>query len=1515
SSSKRLLLALDEAVSKLEEVDRSKSEPIAIIGMGCRFPGGANDPETFWQLLHDGVDAITEIPYSRWNIDDYYDSDPNTPGKMYIRHAGLLEQVDQFDPQFFGISPREALSMDPQQRLLLEVGWEALENAGVAPQQLSDSQTGVFLGMGQVDYARLQLTSGEHKRISAYDGTGNGLCFAAGRLSYALGLQGPSMAIDTACSSSLVAIHLACQSLRAGECSLALAAGVQMILSPEVTIFLSRAQALSPDGHCKTFDNAANGYGRGEGCGVIVLKRLHDAIANGDNILALIRGSAVNHDGPSSGFTVPNQTAQQTLLRKALANAKVKSSQVSYVEAHGTGTPLGDPIEVKALGAVLGEGRSPQNPLIIGSAKTNIGHLEAAAGIAGLIKVVLSLQNKQIPPHLHFQQPNPHINWDKLPVMVSTSLIPWHSKESKRLAGVSSFGMSGTNAHVILEEAPLPKPVQTAVADRPVHLLTLSAKTEEALKQLARRYENYLATHPNSAIADICFTANTGRSHFKHRLGVVATSSAELRKKLNAFAEAEEVIGVFNNQQQSAIKPKTAFLFTGQSSQYVNIGRELYETQPTFREAIDRCQQILEANLDKPLGSLLYPSPDESTALEETCYTQVALFAVEYALFKLWSSWGIKPTAVMGDSVGEYVAACMAGVFSLEDGLKLIAAQGRLMQALPENGQAEFTRVVSSVRYSNPRINFVSNLTGEWATSEVANAEYWLNHVQQPVQLAASIQTLHQHNYQVLLECGTKSALSDIARQCLPKNTGVYLPSLRAGISDWQQMLESLAELYVQGFAIDWSAFHRNAQNAKVILPTYPWQRQHYWVEETENQQFTHLLFTANRQSPSAHPLLGQRLSLAIQHSNIVFESQINSEQPFYLKHCRVYQQTILPVSAYVEMALAAGADVLQSHNLLLKDISFPQALPLKADQSTTLQFVLTPQQQQIYSLQIFSSNLHSQTQQPSWTLYACGTLQLHNNSHSPESLIDLAAIKTQCSQEISVADYYQKLQRLGLEYGQCFQAIEKLWQHPTEQQALAEIRLPAQLLTKAENYKLHPVLLDSSFQAIGAALLKLSLLDVYLPVGIKQLQVYQYPGSHLYSYIQFDAVPNSDDQKLSATVHMYTPDGQLIAVISKLQFKRINRNIFPHTTPTSLHYYQLQQASAEERQALLVGYLQKKVTTLLKLNSSYLLDPQNSLNEFGFDSLMGIELKNQIDSDLRLVVSPRVLIEAPNINEISKEIIKQFILRESPAQTDSQNSTNGSFKKRKTDWIVHYKPNKNACLRLFCFHHAGGNASLFRTWADHLPSNIEVFPVQLPGRRESISEQPFSQLSPLIKTLKNILNLYLDKPFAFYGHSLGSLISFELAHALRQDYKLEPIHLFVSGSWAPHTLSTAFTNKIFKISSLEKLLEIAEIPKSIQSDKLFMDEIMSVFQKDTQLFESYTYVDRGTINCPISAFGGTEDSFVSKDDLLYWNQYTSNSFTLHMLPGKHMFPISSEKSLLEAISHILEPFFNHKIS
>src|ERR1051326_1007553 len=526
---KRALLDIRDLRSRLEERERAEHEPIAVVGMSLRFPG-ATDPDSFWQLLREGRNAISEIPASRWDVNQYYDPDPSARGKMYVRSGGFVNAVDEFDAGFFGIHPREAVAMDPQQRLLLEVAWEALENAAQPPDSFAESATGVFLGIAGSDYLRLMMRDVES--IETYTGSGGSSSIAAGRLSYLLGFNGPSLVVDTSCSSSLVAVHLACRSLRSGESRMALAGGVNLMLMPENTVALCKSRMLAPDGFCKAFDESADGFARGEGCGVIVLKRLSDAVADGDHVHAVIRGSAVNQDGRSGGLTVPSGPAQAAVIRAALADARVDASDVSYIEAHGTGTSLGDPIEVHAMIAALCQDRSADKPLFLGSVKTNIGHLEAAAGVAGLIKTILALGNNFIPPHLHYKKLNPHIELGNAPIQISAKGPSWPATSHSRIAGISSFGFSGTNAHVILEEAPARK---TEAPERTSYTLTLSARSLQALAEMARRYSARFQSHPEILPADVCFTAATGRKQFDHRAAFIGESLTELRAKLDAF--------------------------------------------------------------------------------------------------------------------------------------------------------------------------------------------------------------------------------------------------------------------------------------------------------------------------------------------------------------------------------------------------------------------------------------------------------------------------------------------------------------------------------------------------------------------------------------------------------------------------------------------------------------------------------------------------------------------------------------------------------------------------------------------------------------------------------------------------------------------------------------------------------------------------------------------------------------------------------------------------------------------
>ncbi|MBL8348624.1 MAG: SDR family NAD(P)-dependent oxidoreductase [Rubrivivax sp.] len=713
-SPKRLALLADELNDRVAQLEAAPHEPIAIVGIGCRLPGAVDSADAYWRLLQDGVDAISEVPADRWDIDAWYDPDPDVAGKMATRWGGFVGAVDGFDAAFFGISPREAQSMDPQQRLLLEVSWRALEDAGIAPPSLEGSRTGVFLGVSAGDYFQLLRNAGGMAGFDAYTASGTAHSIASGRLSYTLGLRGPSVSVDTACSSSLVAIHQAVASLRRRESDLALAGGVNLILGPDITVALSRAHMMAPDGRCKAFDARADGFVRGEGCGMLVLQRLSDARAAGRRVLAVIRGIAANQDGRSNGLTAPNGPAQEDVLREALADAGLQPHDIGYVEAHGTGTSLGDPIEVQALHAVLGAGREPGQPLQVGSVKAAIGHLEAAAGVAGLIKAVLVLRHGQIPGQLHLREPNPYIPWDRMAVQVPRETQPWPAGPSLRRAGVSSFGFSGTNVHVVLEEAPARPAVPAAAAaavgaDRPLHVFTVSGRSEAALAQSAAACADAIS-RSSAPWPDLVHAATVGRAHFAHRAAVVAASPAEAAQRLALLAERlpspETALDGLHLGTAPARPPRVAFLFTGQGSQQAGMARSLYERHPAFRASIDRCDELLRPWLPRPLLEVLLPAnaspagePAGGSNIDDTSWAQPALFAVEYALAQLWLSWGVVPKALMGHSLGEIVAACVAGVFSLEDALRLVAARGALMGALPrKGGMAAVTADEATVR-------------------------------------------------------------------------------------------------------------------------------------------------------------------------------------------------------------------------------------------------------------------------------------------------------------------------------------------------------------------------------------------------------------------------------------------------------------------------------------------------------------------------------------------------------------------------------------------------------------------------------------------------------------------------------------------------------------------------------------------------------------------------------------------------------------------------------------------------
>ncbi|MEU7769045.1 beta-ketoacyl synthase N-terminal-like domain-containing protein [Nocardia sp. NPDC049190] len=868
--------ALRRLEAEVERLQRQQTEPVAVIGMGCRFPGGADDPESFWTLLSDGVDAISERSLDA------------TEGAAAT--GAFLSAVDGFDGAFFGISPPEATALDPQHRLLLEVAWEALEDAGVVTERLAGSRTGVFVGMSNNDYLLLSARSGA---MSGYSGTGTAHSFGPGRLSYLLGLRGPSLAVDTACSSSLVAVHLAIRSLRTGESSLALAGGVNLVLDESVTEMVADLQALSPDGRCRTFDARANGFVRGEGCGIVVLKKLSDALADGDRVLAVLQGSAMNSDGHSAALTAPNPLAQQEMLRQAFADARVRPADIGYVETHGTGTALGDPLEIEALTEVFRDVDSGSGGCVLGAVKTNIGHLEAAAGIAGLIKAVLALRHERIPRNLHFNTLNPRISLTGTPFVIPKTAVAWPRGEQPRIAGVSSFGMSGTNAHVIVAEAPT---VEQAPPRTGPIVLPLSARSPAALAELATAHANILAQDHDAW--DIAYTAGVRRDHHQWRTAVVGDSGTELAEKLRSLLRDGAT------PARAETPPALTYVFSGQGAQWIGMGQQLRAREPVFAAALAECDELIAQHASFSLLTELAARGDQSR-LHRTEIAQPALFACQIALSALLSSWGIRPDAVIGHSVGEIAAAQVAGALSLAEATRIVVSRGRVMAladgsgamvavalsrdeiadalaavdtsvvvaAINDSGSVvlsgpvdelrivlgplerqgvrcrwlpvdyafhspfmaplavEFAAELGVVETSRTRCPLYSTVGGDRVAGTELTSEYWADNVRQPVRFADAVHAAARDGQQVFLEVAPHPVLSGHVANCL--GSAAAIPTLRRERPELHSLLSSVAQLYTAGYPVDFAGFFSGPHRV-VALPRYPWQRRRYWLDTPE---------------------------------------------------------------------------------------------------------------------------------------------------------------------------------------------------------------------------------------------------------------------------------------------------------------------------------------------------------------------------------------------------------------------------------------------------------------------------------------------------------------------------------------------------------------------------------------------------------------------------------------------------------------------------------------------------------
>ncbi|MBK7992414.1 MAG: acyltransferase domain-containing protein [Blastocatellia bacterium] len=1149
----------NEKVKEFEVLSNKKNnyEPIAIVGMGCRFPGAKNIKD-YWELLQNGINAIKEIPSNRWKIDKFYDPDPNSPGKMNTRWGGFLEDIDLFDYSYFSISLREAANMDPQQRLLLEVAIEALEDAGQDLESLTGSQTGVFIGISSNDYARTQLS--DPTLINVYAATGNAMSIAANRISYFLDLHGPSISIDTACSSSLVAVSLACQNIWEGKTPLAIAGGVNLILSPDITINFSKAGVMSPDGQCKAFDSKANGFVRGEGVGVIILKPLSKAILDNDLIYAVILGASINQDGRSNGLMAPNRQAQELVLKQAYQSANILPGQVQYIETHGTGTFLGDQIEAKALGSVLANNRPPNQLCLIGSVKTNIGHLESAAGIAGLIKTSLSLKHKKIPPSLNFETPNPHIPFHDLLLKVQTELIDWPKEENLAIAGISSFGFGGTNCHVVLQESPI-LPRNESFTSNQTQILTISAHNPKAVKDLARQYKNML-THTSDSIYDICYSSAVRRSHRSHRVVVVGTSIEAIRAELEIFLKGENSDFVFSGVENLNLKYKLVFVFSGQGSQWIGMGKQLLKQEAVFRSLIERCDKEISKYF---AWSLLTQLNEPQAKLEDIEIIQPTIFSIQIALAGLWHSWGITPSAIVGHSMGEVAAAYVAGALSFADAVKVICLRSKLLKqasgkgsmASVELSHTQATKAIESYKgklYISSSNSIKSTVIGgdtdalKELIESLQNQDIYCRFIKVDVashtpqmdplrtHLVEELKTIRPRPATIPIYSSVTGKLSYTTKfnaeywgrnlrepvlfsdaiNCLAQdNYNIFIEISPHAIllSSIQQNFQHLSkEVYL------FSSMRREENESITMLSTlakfytigYPidWKKLYPtgklvklplypWQNERcwlETKKTKYLERQFFQQTSSYHPLLGQRLK----SSQPFWENTLNNIS-YLSDHC-IEGEVVLPAAAYIEMCLKAASQI--ASDFKLTEITLHKTLLLSLEANILLETICSSNANGEKTFQIFSCNTKENDEKEEWILHlSCKVSSKNLTTKKSLAQIKKEEILEQCQLNISGKEYYEKLQNYGLDYGLSFQAINQIWKGKS--QAFVEIDLPSNL--DSTSYIFHPSLLDACFQSLGATIIDQEINNntkAFVPISVKEIKLLGEIGRKLWAHL-----------------------------------------------------------------------------------------------------------------------------------------------------------------------------------------------------------------------------------------------------------------------------------------------------------------------------------------------------------------------------------------------------------------------------
>jgi surfactin synthase thioesterase subunit/3-oxoacyl-(acyl-carrier-protein) synthase/acyl carrier protein len=1275
----KALIAIKKLKNALQNQEKNSISPIAIIGLSCRFPN-AIGKNAFWKLLSEGRNVIEKIPEERWKFlngsDEIYLRDENHP-----YWGGYLSGIDQFDPYFFGISPREALRMDPQHRLLLEVAYEAFEDAGLPVESLAGSNTGVFSSLYISQLAHMQEMESELDAL--FLPTGNAISIAANRISYLFDLHGPSMILDSACSSSMVGLHIACLNLQNKLCDTALVCGAKLNLLPYINFVLSKAKMLSPDGQCKTFDETANGYVQGEGVGAIILKPLEKALEDHDRIYAVIAGSAVNQDGKTNGLTAPNGLQQEFLLKTAYQTANINPLDISYVECHGTGTFLGDPIEIQALGEVLGKKRDKDHPCWIGSVKTNIGHLEPAAGVASIIKVVLSLYHGQIPPHLNFSKPNTHIDFNKYHFSIPRDLQSWPVYGNCRLAGISGFGFGGTNAHVVLRELTMEEKKSDASApvsdSNSKELFTLSAKDPQALKILIERWVHFIEANPALSLPTICYNLHLKRSHYTHRLAIISNTIEELKNAL------------------------------------------------------------------------------------------LKIHDLEHALTK-----------------------------------------------------------------DNIFINFKNDtLVSKKISDELFNMN-----------------------------------------------------------------LSELADLYVRRANINWKKFEENRHFPYVDLPLYPWQHKSYWPK----------LGYKNTTSPDSYPLQGKQLYSPLNH--LQFEFIVDAEHLPDIKDT----YNVFHAGYYMEALTFITQKMADRDNFTVENLTFTSPLFIPDATTVTIQVILESLEKNRWKFH-FYSNINGQK---NWVQHANGDLLIESENEIEIKKFSISEIKQRCSIQGSAQELYQKVTELGMPAGDSIRWTNQFWAGKNE--ILCEFQQPKAHKKNTDfKMKIHPGIIDASIQPVFMLLPK-DTVKPYIADHVNTLNHHGIQNGPYFLFIQLKEI-DKDHSKIVCDSFIIDRDEKIVFEGRDISLTQLDNKIDIQNIVqlNSQEKIDLGLFDLPERKQKIIEFIITQVSTIFAMPKND-VDIHVSLKDFGIDSLMALVLMRSLEIGLNTSYSMQDLLSGPTISELAETIA-------------NDNKYLTQAKKDAGNWIAYRKKNPKSKIKLFCFPYGGGGASIYRDWQDALPDHIEVCPVQLPGREDRMNELPSKDIKNLTNALINELLPEFDTPFAFFGHSFGSLIAFELGHTLRERALAQPIHLFASAFPGPHTPTKSLDNLITQINHIdlnlfeltqealqflshEKLTHLAQIfnENGVGGygdhllDKDVIKVLLPVFIGDMSLVKSYQYTDLKPLDIPITVFAGKKDTWVSYEDHLSWEQHTTNKCEVFTFDSGHLFIRDAEikKNILQTITNAL---------